>query len=299
METARKSAGTLERRGAHTDKMSKTGRNAPSLLPLDIGKSTSKATHFADFVTPKRTAGELILEKTNSDTLSELLYEFRTADKLKRHGLSNRNKLLFCGPPGCGKSITAEVLANELKLDLLVVRIDSLISSYLGETASNIRAILETAEKHPCVLFFDEFDALARTRTDGASQGELRRVVNTLLMLIENFSGRGLLIAATNLENTIDEALWRRFDEVMLFDLPDSSSITQFLEFRTRNFRTSISMERRSRSLIGSSFADLERLCSLATKYAVLERRRKISKDDFDRAFANLERRRTIKERFS
>jgi len=299
METARKPIGSFRKRNVRADGESKAARDTPALLPLDIGKKASRSANFADVITPERTTSELILSEVNAELLSEVVSEFRTADKLSRHGLKNRNKLLFCGPPGCGKTITAEVVANELNLDLLVVRIDSLVSSYLGETASNIRAIIEVAERQPCVLFFDEFDALARTRTDGAAQGEIRRVVNSLLMLIENFSGRGLLIAATNLEDTIDEALWRRFDEILLFDLPEKDEIKEFLLLKTRNFRASFAIEKQYESLVGFSFADIDRLCTQAIKYAVSGRRKRISKEDFDRSLANLVRRRTVRERLS
>ncbi len=299
METARKPTGSFRKRSTRTGRQSSNARETPALLPLDIGKSTSKSSNFADVVTPKRSSSELILSDNNEELLKELLAEFRTTDKLQSHGLKSRNRLLFCGPPGCGKTITAEVVAKELKLDLLVVRIDSLVSSYLGETALNIRAIIEVAERQPCVLFFDEFDALARTRADSSAQGELRRVVNSLLLLIENFSGRGLLIAATNLEDTIDEALWRRFDEIMLFDLPGEDEIKEFLLLKTRNFKTSFLVEGQCQSLVGFSFAEIDQLCTQAIKYAVSGRRKRISKEDFDRSLANLRRRASIRQRLS
>jgi SpoVK/Ycf46/Vps4 family AAA+-type ATPase len=104
--------------------------------------------------------------------------EFRGADLLRRHGLEIRSKLLFCGPPGCGKTLTAEVFAHELGLPLVIARLDAIISSFLGETATNIRKVFESAAGQPCVLFLDEFDGLARARADGSEHNELRRVVN-------------------------------------------------------------------------------------------------------------------------
>lgn len=113
--------------------------------------------------------------------LLDLVKEFRRGDDIRRHGLQVRSKLLFCGPPGCGKTLCAEIFARELGLPLFVVKLDRLLSSYLGETVSDVRKIFDFACKQPCVLFFDEFDALARARDDSGEHNELRRVVNSLL----------------------------------------------------------------------------------------------------------------------
>ena len=136
--------------------------------------------------------------------------EYRRADEIRRHGLKVRSKLLFCGPPGCGKTLCAEIFAAELGLPLFVAKIDRLISSYLGETAANVRKIFEFI-KQPCVLFFDEFDALARSRGDNGEHNQLRRVVNSLLLFIDHMQPKGFLIAATNLDRSLDLAVWQRF----------------------------------------------------------------------------------------
>lgn len=299
MMSANTVLGASEKESVTSKKHSiKRGRGTPSLLPLDIGK-TSSVANFVDSVVAQRTRAELILSEENSTLLADLMSEHTLSDRYRRHGLRSRNRLLFCGPPGCGKTITAEVIANELGLDLVVVRIDALISSFLGETASNIRTVVEAAERKPCVLFFDEFDALARTRADGSLNGELRRVVNSLLMLVEGFSGRGFLIAATNLDDTIDEALWRRFDEVILFDLPNASEIKDFLAVKTRNFKASFAVSRQSSKLVGYSFAELDSVCSQSMKYAISDGRKTFSKVDFDRSLANIKRRQEVKARLS
>ncbi|MGC2132619.1 MAG: ATP-binding protein, partial [Xanthobacteraceae bacterium] len=125
--------------------------------------------------------------------------------------------------------MSAEVLAKELGLPLYIARIEGIISSFLGETAANIRKLFDGANRHPCVLFLDEFDALARARIVQDEHNELRRVVNSLLMMIDRYRGRGLLIAATNLEESLDNAIWRRFDDVVFFDLPDIAEIHEYL----------------------------------------------------------------------
>jgi SpoVK/Ycf46/Vps4 family AAA+-type ATPase len=231
--------------------------------------------------------------------LADLANETLEAEKYRRHGLPIRNKFLFCGPPGCGKTLAAEVFASEVGLDLLVVRLDGIISSYLGETASNLRTVIEAAERRPCVLFFDEFDALARARSEPDGHGELRRVVNSLLLLIQNFRGRGVLIAATNLEYTLDDALWRRFDEVLVFDPPTVRLATQFLKQKTRNFKPNFSITAEGSKLKGLTYAQIERLCHQAIKYAIGNGRKTITKIDFEKALKEELRRKSIKRRIS
>lgn len=280
-------------RSSGTGKQSKV---AASLAALDIGRD-SKASSFIERVEPRHTKSDLILSPDNNRVIQALIEEFRAGDMLRRHGLELRSKLLFCGPPGCGKTLTTEVFANELGLDLFVVRLDAVISSFLGETAANLRSVIEAAERRPCVLFFDEFDALARTRSDRNDNGEIRRVVNSLLMLIENFSGRGFLVAATNLESSLDPALWRRFDDVMMFERPTEARIKQMLKLKTRNFRASFRIEGRAKELVGSSYAEIDRICTNAIKSAILAKRKKIAVSDFSGALRDEKRRRKIRSK--
>jgi len=277
---------------------SRKGRSTPELVPLDLTRSSRTSTHI-DSVDVTRNRSDIVLSPNNSSLLSGLVEEFQKAESFRRHGLPIRNKLLFCGPPGCGKTLCAEVIANEVGLDLTVIRLDSLISSFLGETATNLRAVIEAAERKPTVLFFDEFDAIARARADSDGHGELRRVVNTLLLLMQSFQGPGILIAATNLENTIDSALWRRFDEVLLFEHPTAKQINEYLKFKTRNFKPSFSLTPMGAKLKGFSYAEIERLCIQSMKYAISGRRKTISKNDFEQAFKEEKRRQSIRKRIT
>jgi SpoVK/Ycf46/Vps4 family AAA+-type ATPase len=158
------------------------------------------AADFVERVEPRHTRNDIVLGTANVRVLLGLIKEYRRADEIRRHGLKVRSKLLFCGPPGCGKTLCAEIFAGELGLPLFVVKLDRLISSYLGETAGNVRKIFEFARRQPCVLFFDEFDALARSRGDNGEHNELRRVVNSLLLFIDHIQPKAFLIAATNLD---------------------------------------------------------------------------------------------------
>lgn len=264
--------------------------------------STAKAAQsskavFGDLVEvlhPDRTRAELILGANSTATLVGVADEFRRGDEIRRHGLQVRSKLLFCGPPGCGKSLCAEVVAAELKMPLIVARLDAIIASHLGETASNLRKVFDAAQARPVVLFFDEFDALARARSDSSEHSEIKRVVNSLLMMIDRFAGRSLLIAATNIEQSIDRAIWRRFDEVVLFEKPSLPQIRRLLRLKTRNFTPDFDIARYAESFAGMSFAQIERTCLSAIRAAILMHKKVIGREQFETALNHEKRRATI-----
>src|ERR1035437_578087 len=189
-----------------------------TVLPFE----REKQLPLVETIRPERRGSDLILDRGNQHLFSSLLDEFRQRDALGAHGLRPRSRLLFCGPPGCGKTLCAQVFAHEADLPLLAVSMDVLVSSLLGETASNLRKVFDYAAAQPVVLLLDEFDAIARLRDDDTLNGELRRDVNTLLILIEKFRGQGFVIAATNHERQLDPAIWRRFDEVVFFEKPNN-----------------------------------------------------------------------------
>ena len=251
-----------------------------------------EARDFIQRVEPQRTPVELHLSQENSELFAGIIREFRQADRLRRHGLDVRSKLLFCGPPGTGKTMCAEVFAGELGLPFFHVRLDSLVSSYLGETATNIRKTFEFARRQPCVLFFDEFDALARSREEATETGELRRVVNSLLMFIEQIEPGGFLIAATNLASQLDPAIWRRFDEVVWFDLPNARMIEAYLRHAFRNVATSVDPSTYVELLTGSSYAELARITQQAIKLSILDGNTGVTDGHLRSALRNSERRR-------
>jgi SpoVK/Ycf46/Vps4 family AAA+-type ATPase len=250
------------------------------------------AADFVERVEPTHTKADIVLGATNVRLLLGLMREFRRGEEIRRHGLPVRSKLLFCGPPGCGKTLCAEVFAGELGLPLFVVKLDRLISSYLGETASNVRKIFEFARRQPCVLFLDEFDALARSRDDGGEHNELRRVVNSLLLFIERIQPKGFLIAATNLDHTLDPAIWRRFDEVIWFEKPDRRLVERFVRKKFNNIETAFEPTSKSSALEGYSYAEIERVCLQAIKSAIIDHRKVVQERDFDRALGDEARRR-------
>lgn len=250
------------------------------------------AGEFIELVEPTHNKQDIILSAENIRLFSSLLLEHERAEDIRRRGLTVRSKLLFCGPPGCGKTLCAEILAAELGLPLYIVKIDRLVSSYLGETAANIRKIFEFARKQPTVLFFDEFDALARARSEDGEHSELRRVVNSLLIFIDRIQPKGFLVAATNFDQSLDPAIWRRFDEVIWFDMPDKRMSARFLEMKFKNVPRSFEPQSHLAELKGYSYAELDRISVQAIKSSIIERRKQVEEGDFLAAMADERRRR-------
>lgn len=165
----------------------------------------------------------VILSDQNKETLQEILTNYKKKDLLRRHGLNNDSRLILHGPPGTGKTLLAYAVAGELGVPIYHVYLDSLISSYLGETGKNLKAIFREASSEECVLLLDEFDAIAKHRDDSQELGELKRVVTVLLQNIDELNPDTILIAATNHDHLLDPAVWRRFDYVLKMDtLPTS-----------------------------------------------------------------------------
>lgn len=222
---------------------------------------------------PIRGLNDIVLTDDNKIVFDEIVLERNRADTLRSYGLSPIDRVLFYGPPGCGKTLAAEVLAHELSLPLAVVRIDSVVSSYLGETAASLRRVFDFITANPVVALFDEFDALAKERADTADHGELKRVVNAALQMLDGYRGESLIVAATNHESILDTAVWRRFDEVLYFPPPSIEQIRSLLEIKLRGVRRAFDVSESdiAQSLKGMTFSDIERVLRRAVKEMVLE----------------------------
>lgn len=199
------------------------------LLP-EPPRDRDSGSPLVDVQAPGRVILEdLVFAKPLLARMRLLAEEVALWPELDRLGVPRRNRVLLHGPPGCGKTSVAAALATELGLPLAVTRVDSLMSSYLGETAANMRALFEFAASVPCVLLLDEFDTVGKLRADPSDHGELRRVVNSVLQLIETYAGPSIVMAATNSPEILDTALWRRFDEVLELPLPTRNEMQLLL----------------------------------------------------------------------
>ncbi len=173
---------------------------------------------------------EAILPDSQKNVLLQIIDEQKNAKKLRKHNMAPVNRILFCGPPGCGKTMTAYAMGHELNLPIAYVRLDGLVSSYLGQTSTNLRKVFDAVRDKRIILFLDEFDAIAKKRDDNHELGELKRVVTTLLQNFDNMPNNIFLIAATNHEKLLDPAIWRRFNVTITLDLPTSKQRTALLE---------------------------------------------------------------------
>lgn len=272
----------LNTRSLPADRSAERSFRKLNVVPLE----REKQLPLVEVLQPERRASDLILDRKNNHQFLSLLNEFRHKDTLGAHGLRPRSRLLFCGPPGCGKTLCAEVFAHEAGLPLLSASMDVLVSSLLGETASNLRKIFDYAATRPVVLLLDEFDAIARLREDDTLNGELRRVVNSLLTLIEKFRGPGFVIAATNHERQLDPAIWRRFDEVIFFERPGRSEVIRLLDLKFRNFKRDFLSSDVASYFEKFSHADIERICLNSIRYAVLNGQNVVGKRIFLRSIA-------------
>jgi len=245
---------------------------------------------------PARGLSDVVLADETKSLLETILLEHNRSDVLTSYGLKAVNKLLFYGPPGCGKTLTAEVIACELDRLFVVLRLDAVVSSYLGETATNLRKVFDFVTAQPLVVLFDEFDAIGRERAAIDDHGELKRVVNAVLQMLDDYQGRSILIAATNHEATLDYAIWRRFDEIMFFGQPATQQIAEFLEAKLRGVRRQFEADDPAliRTLVGTTYADIERIVRRAIKEMVLANAEFLSKTSLLRAIKKEKQRRAL-----
>ena len=236
-----------------------------------LPKDRERDSPLLEIRRPDYSFADLVLSSDNRAALVEIIREYRHGEILRAHALRPRTRLLFCGPPGCGKTLSASVVASELGLPILYARFDAIVSSYLGETAANLRKVFDYASRGTWVLFFDEFDAIGKRRDNHSEHGELKRVVNTFLQLLDGFGGESLVIAATNHEGLLDNALWRRFDEVLLFPPPTREHVHALLDVKLRGIRhAGVDLDTFADDLEGLSHADIERVCQDAMRDCLL-----------------------------
>lgn len=239
---------------------------------------------------------DIVLNTQMKQTFERVLLENRRRSDLQKYGVSATRKMIFFGPPGCGKTLSAQVLAGELGLPLMTVKFDSLFSKYMGATASHLREIFKEMPKRPGVYFFDEFDAIAKQRDDADELGEIKRVVSSFLQLLDSDHSHSLIIAATNYEQVIDRAIIRRFDSVVNFPLPDVKQLKLLMERRLKYFgiNSKIITSSFPENIKNVSFADLSRVCDDILRTMALEEKEKVSSKEIKMAFQLLLERKKI-----
>lgn len=270
-------------------------------LPLGNGdtlpKDNERQTRLVDVRKTERKMQDILLANESKKAVERVLQEYRKSELLQVHGMRPSTKLLFCGPPGCGKTLCSEIMATELGLPLLYTRFDAIVSSYLGETAANLRKVFDYAAGGRWVVLFDEFDAIGKARDNVNEHGELKRVVNSFLQLLDSFLAPSILIAATNHEQLLDPALWRRFDEVLLFQRPTVEEVRTLLTMKLKNFpHRGLDMKVAASRFKGLSHADVERVCFDAIKATILRDKDCVDEETFEEALKQHKKRIAIGE---
>lgn len=251
-------------------------------LPSEEIPAAENGLQLLEIRKPMETFDDVMLSPELRDSFLSVIKEMRNREKLRSWGISAPSRILFCGPPGTGKTLSAHILANELGYDLFYVRLDSLISSYLGQTGNNLRRIFDFSREKRAILFLDEFDAIAKMRDDTNELGEIKRIVNSLVQNIDTFSSGGLLLAATNHPQLLDMAIWRRFDEVFWFDLPSRNERTRIFQVHTRTMPLDdLDFDTLAEKTKDFSGSDIEKTVRLAARNAVTEDRSFISMENF------------------
>jgi SpoVK/Ycf46/Vps4 family AAA+-type ATPase len=240
---------------------------------ISFNENFSSISNFVELKYPNEISSYGVFSPKIENQFNCIYKEFLARERLRHYGLKNKSKILLYGEPGCGKTLSTELIAQNLGLVHIKVKFDSLMSSLFGETASNLRKVFEFAEGYNCVLIFDECDYIAKSRTTSNDVGEAPRIVNTFLELLDNFKNtNSILIACTNLKDSLDKAIFRRFDTVIEMPLPEKVEIKKLINNYLFNIETSkdINWGKIIEQLYGLSSANIIKITNEAGVAAVL-----------------------------
>lgn len=239
---------------------------------------------------------DIVLEKDLEKALTQVVDEMRYEEVFAAYGLQPKQKILLCGPPGTGKTFSAQITSAVLGYRLVHVRFDSIISSFLGETAANLRKIFDFINHGQWVVLFDEFDIIGKHRDDHHEHGEIKRVVNNFMQMLDDYTGESLLIATTNHHHLLDPGLWRRFDEILFFNLPDADQRQHLFQkyLRVLDRAKDIDLETLAAKTEDFSAADISRVCQEALKKTILKDKKTVGLPELEWAINEQNRRKTV-----
>ena len=253
--------------------------------PTPIARPKGELGSIIGTAYPETKLNDLILPDTISSELKQLVTEFRKRNVLEKNGLTPRQRVLLAGPPGTGKTMSASALAGELMLPLYSVLLHGLISKFMGETASKLNSIFEAIRNQRGIYLLDEIDALAASRDGDTDVGEARRTLNSFLQFLDEDTGPSIIVATTNLPKILDKAILRRFDLVLLYNLPNSTAIEKAMSRRLIGFNVSgVQWEHVVSQAEGLSSSDVIQAAMDAARRAVLNSKKSISSNDLVRS---------------
>jgi SpoVK/Ycf46/Vps4 family AAA+-type ATPase len=263
-------------------------QSAGSPRAVPIARPTGELAGLVLASYPAMRLSDMVLSDAVRSRIEEIIAQQRQRDLLRSHGLSPKRKILLVGPPGCGKTMTASVLAGECDLPLLFVQLHSLITKYMGETAAKLHLIFDAMAETRGVYLFDEFDAIGAARAAGNDVGEIRRVLNSFLQFLEHDDSESLIIAATNFVGMLDDALFRRFDDVITYELPDKALVRRLIENRLSTFDLGcVKWMDIGLAARGLSHAEVARACDDAARGAVMSGEAVVGSDNLSTALKN------------
>lgn len=242
----------------------------------NLPKDKDSTLDLVEILQPTVRLKDVALSDKAQETIQEIVKEQNNAQELMRIGVTPTNRILFCGPPGCGKTMTANALAKELGLPIACVHLDGLVSSYLGQTGTNIRKIFEFVKGKRIMLFLDEFDAIAKKRDDSHELGELKRVVTTLLQNMDEMPANVFLVAATNHHHLLDPAIWRRFDISILLEEPNEMQRQKIINNSLQDFLKEYKVDSQILVVLtdGMSGAQIQTFLQSLGKFCVMNKKK-------------------------
>lgn len=255
----------------------------------ELPRSRRYRDPLATIIPREQLEHHMVLPPEVESRFARIEKEYAARHRLAKHGMVPRKKILLYGPPGCGKTLGAKRLAWNLGLPLMKVRFDSLVSSYFGESSSNLRNVFDASAANPCVLLLDECDFVARSRHQANDIGEASRIVNTMLLLLDEYESPGLFVATTNVANKLDAAIFRRFDEAFEVPPPSEDEIERLLHqtLSSMDVDPMINWVELAGTMVGASAAKVVKLSRDAAKLAILDERSRIEKSDLEQALAD------------
>lgn len=257
---------------------SKKNRTVEAINSSNIKLYNNTIDELFIYSRPMLDMSEIILSTSNQDKIVKILSEYNNQEKLKKHGLKHRRKILLSGHPGTGKTMSASIIASELHLPLYVIQIDKIITKFMGETGAKLRQIFKMIEMQKGVYFFDEFDSIGTDRSKDNEVGEMRRVLNSFLQFLENDNSDSLIITATNNIALLDRALFRRFDDILYYDIPTKDEMLKLLKLRLQAFTVNFDLDGVLAKASGLSHADIVKSCNDAIKEAIINDKKYISR---------------------